>query len=176
MAAAFFGKGQFRASTLVEKENRYLLEHRLTGPYFQPLPPKLRRADGNWDRVDRSLRKESEVQHLRMSVRVEEKPGGFKIAIEIDGCDHVPVCLELGFRPGGELSGVTAVQGIPDAWLLTEATGSYRMGGDTLDFGPGRADHRWTQLRGALPKLNAPCVYITGYTPFRHTLEIGVKS
>ena len=35
-----------------------------------------------------------------------------------------------------------------------------------------RAEHTWTQVRGALPKWDGQSVYITGFTPFRMTLNI----
>jgi hypothetical protein len=28
-------------------------------------------------------------------------------------------------------------------------------------------------LRGALPKMSTPTVYLTGITPFKHTIQIG---
>jgi hypothetical protein len=33
-------------------------------------------------------------------------------------------------------------------------------------------EHKNTQLRGALPMMDAPTVYLTGFTPFKHTLII----
>ena len=50
---------------------------------------------------------------------------------------------------------------------------NYIYGTDTITFGPGLREHAWTQLRGALPKLDADCVYFTGFTPFNLTIEIG---
>jgi hypothetical protein len=44
------------------------------------------------------------------------------------------------------------------------------MGGDAIRFGPGLRTTDYTQVRGALPKLPGPSVYLTAYTPFDHTL------
>ena len=65
-----------------------------------------------------------------------------------------------------------SVTGVANAWLLERGTGSYAFAGQTIEFGPGRAEHRYTQLRGALTKRDAECVYLTGFTPFRATLRI----
>ena len=93
--------------------------------------------------------------------------------MDVAGTDRVPLAIELGFRRGGALSGVEPLPGTPDAFLLREGTGEYRLGGEVIRFGPGRAEHTWTDLRGALPKLDALSVYLTGFTPFRATLRIG---
>jgi len=50
--------------------------------------------------------------------------------------------------------------------------GSYTYDGQTIEFGQGGADHRYTQLRGALPRFDAMTVYLTGFTPFRRQLII----
>ena len=70
-----------------------------------------------------------------------------------------------------------------DVFVLTRSlTGPYyqplppearRPDGEVIRFGPGRAEHTWTDLRGAQPKLDALSVYLTGFTPFRATLRIG---
>jgi len=65
-----------------------------------------------------------------------------------------------------------AVPSLEDAWLLTAERASYRVGADCLRFGPGvaPAPHRWTQIRGAEPRIPGTSVYLTGVTPFRHEL------
>lgn len=173
LASAFFGKGQFVGERLVVEGNACRLRQELTGPYWQPLPAGLRHADGRWDPADRARRRQSEVQRLVSEVVVRESGGVFDIDVDVTGTDRVPLAIELGFRRGGELAGVTPVAGTPDAFLLPEGTGEVRLGGDAIRFGPGRAEHTWTDLRGALPKLDALSVYLTGFTPFRTTLRIG---
>jgi len=172
LASAFFGKGQFVGERLEVEGDRYVLRQLLAGPYYQPLPPELRRADGTWDPADRARRPQSEVQRLDTRLVVRELSGAFEIEVEAAGTNRVPLAIELGFRRGGELAGVVPLEGREDAFLLPEGTGEYRLDGETIRFGPGRAGHTWTELRGALPKLDALSVYLTGFTPFRATLRI----
>ena len=47
-----------------------------------------------------------------------------------------------------------------------------KVGNDTITFGPGVAEHRYVQIRGAEEKLDGPSVYLTAYTPFETTLKI----
>ena len=56
--------------------------------------------------------------------------------------------------------------------LLTGESGSYTVNNDTIQFGPGKAEHKGIQLRGALPAMEAPTVYLTGFTPFKHTITL----
>ena len=113
------------------------------------------------------------MQRLVSRLVVRESAGAFEIDVDVAGTDRVPLAIELGFRRGGALSGVEPLPGTPDAFLLRGETGEYRLGGEMIRFGPGRAEHTWTDLRGALPKLDALSVYLTGFTPFRATLRIG---
>jgi hypothetical protein len=173
LASAFFGKGQFVGERLAVENGAYVLTQSLTGPYYQPLPPEARRADGAWDPGDRARRPQTEVQRLVSRLVVRESAGAFEIDADVTGTDRVPLAIELGFRRGGALSGVEPLPGTPDAFLLRGEAGEYRLGGETIRFGPGRAEHTWTDLRGALPKLDALSVYVTGFTPVRATLRIG---
>ena len=172
LASAFFGKGQFVGERLAVENGAYVLTQSLTGPYYQPLPPEARQVDGAWDPGDRARRPQTEVQRLFSRLVVRETAGAFEIDVEVTGTDRVPLAIELGFRRGGALSGVEPLPGTPDAFLLRGEAGEHRLGGETIRFGPGRAEHTWTDLRGALPKLDALSVYVTGFTPFRATLRI----
>jgi hypothetical protein len=78
--------------------------------------------------------------------------------------------VEINLREGGKLEGCTPAPNAADAWLLESGQAVYRMGRDALRFGPGAAPHRYIQVRGAEAKLPGPSVYLTGLTPFDHTI------
>jgi hypothetical protein len=179
-ASAFFGKGQFIADKLEVANGVYRLRQQLEGPYFQPLAaaqivpgePVRMAPNGTLATDGRVAREQSNVQHLESVVEVTENAGRFTLAIAITGTDGVPVAVELAFRHGGTLQGVEPAPGVKDGYLLRGATGRYVNGDDTIEFGPGRVDHTYTQLRGALPKWDGQSVYLTGMTPFHTTLTI----
>lgn len=180
MAAAFFGKGQFEGGTLEVIEGGFRLRQRLEAPYFQPLPLE-RIVPGAMVRMTPNgtlaadgdqARETSEVQLLESVVEVREIFGGVALDFTVGGTDGVPVAIELAFRAGGQLEGVVPVAGVDEAFLLEGAEGTYTDGTDVIRFGPGRAEHRWTQLRGARPKWAGRSVYLTGLTPFHSTLKI----
>jgi hypothetical protein len=121
----------------------------------------------------RAARARSEVQVQESVVTITETGGKFSLEISVGGTDHVPVSIELAFRAGGKLTGVEPLAGATDAFLLKSGTGRYTVGDDTIEFGPGRVEHTYTQVRGALPKWDGLSVYLTGLTPFKTTLTIG---
>jgi hypothetical protein len=172
LAAAFFGKGQFQGVRVEADSDRWILRQSLVGPYYQPLPADARRADGDWGRMDNSRRAQSEIQKLEYTVAIREDRGAFEMRLDINGCENVPVSVELAFRRGGELHGVVPLADTPDAYLLEKGAGRYSLAGEIIEFGPGKAEHRYTQLRGALPKQDALSVYLTGFTPYQQRLTI----
>ena len=90
--------------------------------------------------------------------------------MQSSGTDGVPVAVEITFREGGRLDGCAPIDGTPGCYVLDRAAGSYSLGDHRIRFGPGAAPHRYVQVRGAEPRLSGVTVYITGYTPFDHTL------
>ncbi len=170
-SASFFGKGQFQGMEIRQDGKDYVMEQQLEGPYYQPYPKGSIPPDGDWNKMPRSNRKQSEVQQLTSMVRVRETENGLACDIEISGTAGVPVSVELIFREGGAFKNVVPVTSDQGTYLLkTSETGTYTLQNDTLIFGPGRAEHKGIQLRGALPRMSAPTVYLTGFTPFKHTL------
>lgn len=172
-ASAFFGKGQFIAQTMELDNDKIIVEQKLEGPYYQPFSADQISGDGDWEKMPREQRLQSEVQHLTSRVTITQNDGIFNLQFNVDGTSHVPVAIELAFRKGGILDGVEKISGVEEAYLLSSSNGTYRIETDVISFGPGRTEHTWTQLRGALPKVNAMCVYITGFTPFHYTLKVG---
>ena len=80
---------------------------------------------------------------------------------------------------GGTLSGVTAAGN--GNHFLENGNGEYEYGGDKISFGPGAITHksitapegeRYSTHFGTL-RTDGMHVYLTGKTPFKHTLVIG---
>jgi hypothetical protein len=179
-ATAFFGKGQFTADSLEVRDGRYVLRQKLDGPYFQPLSAdQIATGDhtkmapnGTLANDSRAARARSNIQTLDAVVEITESSGKFSLTIALTGTAEVPVSIELAFRHGGKLTGVEPIAGTADAYLLHQGTGRYTVGSDTIEFGPGRVEHTYTQVRGAVPKWDGQSVYLTGLTPFKTTLTI----
>lgn len=172
VAASFFGKGQFQSEKIEQIDNAWVLRKHLEGPYYQPLDKDKISPDGDLDKMPRTLRKQSEVQQLDTTVKIREANNGIEVEIDISGTDEVPVSVELIFRAGGNFTGVVKHPTNTNAYLFSEQKGSYSVGDDSIFFLSGRIEHKNIQLRGALPALDAPSVYLTGFTPFKHMIRL----
>ena len=175
LSSAFFGKGQFESQQLQKNGDGYILSSTIDGPYYQPLPKN--KLPGNieaWGQVPKNEREQSEIQTLHTKIYVTEINGKARIKVFVDGPKNLPVTLELGFRKGGILKNVIQKPGINNAYLIKNGEyATYQKGNDSIKIGPGLGAHKWTQLRGALPKLQADCLYFTNYAPceFEFTIE-----
>lgn len=173
LAAAFFGsRGMFISEHAEWSGRTVVLTKSHTHGYYQPFPEDERTPDGDMEKMPREKRAMSELQTLDYRVEVTESKGKVSLDIQITGTPHVPVSMEMSFRSGGELKGVTKDKNLAGAYFLENGTGQYSQGGDVITFGPGVAEHKWAEIRGMLPKQKGESVYLTGFTPFRHTLHL----
>jgi hypothetical protein len=136
---------------------------------------------------------------LVTTVVMEEKEGGFALEFTVDGYAGVPVTIELAFRQDGTLEGVAPFAAGPsaggsgagrgnrggsrttddrsDAFVLREGWGKFTAGEDRIEFGPGILARSPGRMEGEAyswvngsQRAEGKRVYLTGVTPFRHTL------
>lgn len=173
MASAFFGRGQFKASSIERVGDKFVLNWNFSWGYFQPLPagekPNYRIPFDE----DRKRRQQSEIQEINAKIEISEKNKQFLLDVELSGTENVPLAIEFAFRENGILSGVEPAGNDENTFLLRSGSGKFTVNNDTLEFGPGVAENDWTAIRGALPKPGGKCVYITGFTPFKKIITIG---
>jgi hypothetical protein len=169
-ASSFFGKGQFVPDSCVKEGSKYVFRQTLSAGYYQPLAPAQKVDYRNWGAL-RGKRRETQVCKLEQVATVVERKSGFELRLQSSGTAGVPVAVEISLREGGELQGCRAAPHVVDGWVLENDFATYRVGGDTVRFGPGAAGHLLTQLRGAEGKLPGQSVYLTGYTPFDQTIQ-----
>ena len=167
-ATSFFGKGQFVPATGGKEGDRYVFRQSLEAPYYQPVAQPV--SYKNWSALH-SQRRQTQICRLEQSATITERKNAFELRLQSSGTPGVPLAIEINLRDGGTLDGCRPAPHANDAVILAKDFATYRMGADTIRFGPGAAPHLLTQLRGAEPKLPGQSVYITGYTPFDHTLR-----
>jgi hypothetical protein len=170
LASAFFGRGQFKSKPIEKSGDSFVLKWEFHWGYFQPLPENQKPNYEIPFDEDRKRRRQSERQHLRAQIKVSEKEGVFELDFELEGTENVPLAIELAFRKGGILTGVEKLND-PGTYLLKEGTAKYSFENDVIEFGPGKAEHSWTAIRGGLPRPDGECVYVTGFTPFSYILK-----
>jgi hypothetical protein len=172
-ASAFFGKGQFVPSRWKEVDGGYLLEQDLEGPYFQSIKVDQPIIHHDEWTESKKKRQQTEVCKLTQSAFIKEEADGFSIRVRAYGTDMVPVTAEIGFAAGGEISGAEKVKA---GWILAAEKGTFRVGKNQISFGPGRKENTYVEVRGAMPKLEGDCVFLTGETPFDATIRFQCSS
>ena len=189
LSSSFFGMGYFYSEDLKKQGGRYILHKKLEVPYYQPLPAEQRNARGDyelspsidgryWNKMSFEKRPVSNVKTLETTVILEENEGRAELTFQVSGQEDVLVTIELCFKEGGELSGVTASDNQTDIHFLEQGMGHYRYGKDTIQFGPGVLAHkyinrlegeRYSTHHGTL-RTEGMHVYLTGITPFEHKI------
>ncbi|MFF1820740.1 hypothetical protein ACFVWG_25765 [Kribbella sp. NPDC058245] len=186
LAPQFFGTGHFHSEYLRRWSPSVVeLGAEVAVPYYQPLPPERRTADGRYaltpdGRFYASMafdQRPRDYRALRTAITVAEVENGFDLTFELAGSE-APYAMELCFRPGGVLSGVETIDGFGN-YQLESGTGVYAVGNDRIEFGPGSGTarvvmdpgERYRMLNGTLVP-DGLRVYLTGCAPGRQRLEI----
>jgi hypothetical protein len=187
LSTSFFSMGYFYSEGLKKVGNKYILHKKLTVPYYQPLPKKFRKQDGDyqlsesiddrfWNKMDFEHRPVSNVKTLETTVSLSETNGSNELTFEVTGQAGVQVTIELCFKEGGKLTGVSEADNGNS--FLEQGMGQYELGGDIIRFGPGTVSHksirnlegeRYSTHFGSL-RSEGIHVYLTGITPFTHKL------
>ena len=191
LSAEFFSTGYFRSKGIKKEGNKYVLYQKFDAPYYQPLPSKLKRKDGDyklsqsvdgrfWNKMDFENRPVSNVKSLETKITICEKNGGYELTFDISGTDKINVTLEFCFKEGGEISQMRTFDDQPDNFFLENGMGTYTLGKDTITFGPGGYKHN--RLRGIEGEMytshfgnlrtQGVHVFITGKTPFKQTITL----
>jgi hypothetical protein len=190
-SADFFSTGYFRSKGISHENGKYILHQKVEVPYYQPLPAEFKREDGDyklsqsvdrrfWNKMDFENRPLSNVKVLETKITVSEKEGAFTLDFDVFGTNDINVTIEFCFNTGGQLSKMRRFDDQPDNFFLENGLGTYTVGRDTITFGEGHFTHNklkgiegeiYTSHFGTL-RTEGTHVYITGKTPFKHTLMI----
>ena len=204
LSRSFFDLGPFRSQSVSTDAGAVRLAEELRANFYLPLPPEKHRKDGIYALVHEGRFSASmdfgsrpTVEH-RLATALTIRPGvgaegdAAELELEFDGAD-TSFALELTFRPGGELAGVEPLASqLPGsntgqgAFQLTSGTGTYRVGNDVIEFGPGLAadpdnppvynpGEAYRYLAGT-NAADGVKVYITGRTQGTHRFTLRGRS
>lgn len=187
----FFSTGYFRSDGLKNDGNKYILSQRIEAPYYQPMPEKLKRADGNykhspstdgrfWNKMDFQNRPQSNVKSIETTINIEENNGNVELHFQVKGAEGVKVTIEFCFKEGGQLIGLKKADDIADNYFLENGMGEYKFGNDSIKFGEGIFKHNklrgiegemYTSHFGSL-RTDGMHVFMTGITPIEHKITL----
>ena len=129
--------------------------------------------------MDFDSRTKSNVKKQITVIEITENKGTLNMDFKVDGPPNVEVTIEMCFKEGSEITG--AIMDDKNNFFLNSGLGKLSMGADTIEFGPGKVEHQnvnnldsedITYHQGNL-RTDGIHVYLTGFTPFRHTMTIG---
>jgi len=189
LSTSFFRMGYFSSDGIVKEGNKYILKETKEADYYQPLADEFRKANGDyklsesqdgrfWNKMDFDSRTKSNVKKQITVIEVTENDGKLSLDFRVDGPPNVEVTIEMCFKEGSNITGATLDE--KKNYFLKSGTAELSTGTDAIQFGPGKCEHlnienldseEYTYHQGSL-RTNGEHVYITGFTPFRHTMTI----
>lgn len=189
LSSSFFRMGYFSGDGIEKTGNKYILKETKEADYYQPLAPEFRKADGDyalseskdkrfWNKMDFDNRVASNVKKQTTVIEIEENNGALSLDFKVDGPPNVEITIEMCFKEGIQVAGATL--GEKGNYFLKSGTAQLSMGSDTINVGPGLAEHQnvnnldseeYTYHQGSL-RTDGVHVYITGFTPFHHKMTI----
>jgi hypothetical protein len=172
-ASAFFGKGQLVPTSSATQETTIEMTQTLRGPYYQPLEnaEKIPADPAVWSR-SRLQRSQSEVCELTQRCLVFDRGDRIELELSAEGTPNVPVAIEINLRAGMVVENVRTAPASADSFLTTGQPVTIRGAVGSIRLEAPASSHAYTQLRGALPKLPGPSLYVTGFTPFRERVVL----
>lgn len=167
-ANAFFGHSTFTPQQATKRDGGYHFAQSLQAPYYQPFEPG--RKVGMEFGETRASRRQSEICHMRRSAIVTETERGLRVRVQAGETANSPLAVEVSLPEDAKIEGCTPLSDAPQSWLLSSGYCTYRTAKFGMRFGPGIGEHEYTVIRGAQAKLPGQSVFLTGFTPFDHTL------
>lgn len=190
LSTSFFNTGYFRSEGLTQDGNKYKLQENKEGYYYQPLAAANRNSEGDyqlgqspdrryWSKMDFGNRELSNVQRLETAIELFEHDGEVQMMVTVSGVSDVDVTLDFCFNSEGELSNVVPAANDQE-FFLKQGYAIYKSGDDTITVGPGCFEHAQTEkIDGEVYSTHFGSIkgkglhlYLTGKTPFSHTIRI----
>lgn len=189
LSTSFFRMGYFSSEGIIKEGNKYILKETKEADYYQPLAKEFRKPDGDyklsespdgrfWNKMDFDSRVKSNVKTQTTVIEITEDKGTLSLDFKVDGPPNVEVTIEMCFKEGSAISGADIDE--KKNYFLKSGIGVLSAGTDTIQFGPGKAEHinvenldseEYTYHQGSL-RTSGEHVYITGFTPFHHKMVI----
>lgn len=189
LSSNFFNMGYFRSDGLRKDGNTYTLSETKEAYYYHPLPANKQNEAGDyklsesvdgrfWSKMDFGSRPKDTLDLVTL-IKIVEDNGVFQMDFDITGAENVEVTLELCFREGGVLQGVTQGRN-DDEYFLESGQAKYISGSDSIEIGPGKFAHdNVSRMDGEVYSTHFGSIkgkgmhlYITGLVPFVHSITI----
>lgn len=202
LSTSFFSMGFFRPDGFTKEGDKYVLSETKEGYYYKPMTKEHRDPNGDykltpsvdgrfWSKMDFPNRPR-DTKSLKTEISIQEqKDGSYTMDIEVAGNPGVAVTMDFCFNKGGKLEGAAQAKIRNNYWdnanvdnkddyFFDDEYVKYSFDGDEILIGPGKKEHEsirglegemYRHLNGS-NKGEGMHVYVTGITPFKHTMTI----
>lgn len=174
IGVTYFDQREFKVQKIEETEKGYLLNYSAQGWYYKPFKEKPETTD--WWKMDNSKREKIYGPNLDIAVDLEEINDGIKVNIKTDGCDRVPLKIEMCFDEGSTVKSDGFICDGTAGGAITALSGNIKVtkGLDTIEVGPAFGKHNLVNgyAGGEARSRNHFTIYFTDYTNFEHTIVI----
>lgn len=135
--ARHFDNRQFKPEKIKETEDGYLLSYMSCGWYYHPLDEKPETTD--WWSMENHKRRLKKGPDLSILIKVKEIDRGIYLEISADGCDGVPIFIQMHFESDVVIKNDGFICEGMDEGAITVSAGNTHInkGADTMIIGPG---------------------------------------
>lgn len=174
IGATYFDQREFKIQKLEETENGYILSYNAQGWYYKPFKEKPETSD--WWKMDHSKREKIHGPNLNIVVTLEEINEGVKVNVKTEGCDRVPLKIEMCFSEGGIVKSEGFICEGTAGGTITATSGNIKVtkGMDTIEVGPAFGKHNLVNgyAGGEARSRDHFTIYFTDFTNFHRTITI----
>lgn len=174
IGVVFFQHRNFRAETIEETGNGFIMKFRADGWYYLPFREKPETSD--WWQMDNKSRELYINCFTEMIVEVIDIHDGIEVHIKTNGIDRIPVRVEISLPVGGKLHSenfITETTG-KGYMILKNGEVHFTRDYDGITISGGFASHEF--IKGGYSEDSTGehnyILYMTDYTNFDHTITI----
>ena len=165
----------FKAETMtMDEDGAFHLHQTMRGWYYLPFQDKP--ATSDWWKMDNASRDKKLGPDMHIDVTVRETETGLDVDIQTSGVEGAPWRVELAFNGIDRISNEHMTMPVHGDEVLVLRDSDFEVSniGSTMKIGPAFGLHHFTEGKedSEAKTPGAATVYLTDYTPFRHTISI----
>ncbi len=175
LAGSFCEHRAFKAEAMTEDaDGSFHLHQTMRGWYYLPFEEKP--ATSDWWKMDNQSRKKKLGPDMDIDVTIREVGDALEVEFKTSGVSGAPWRVELAFNGIDRITSPHMTMPVHGDEVLVLQDDHFEVSnpGSVMTLGPAFGQHHFTEGKedSEAKTPGAATVYLTDYTPFRHTLTI----
>lgn len=171
IGVSYFDQREYKIQKLEQTACGYKLYYTAKGWYYKPLADKPDTTD--WWKMDHTKREKKLGPDLDIIVSIQEVNNGIEVKVQTEGCDRVPLKIELGFNAGSSVKADGFMCEGTAGNAVTAVSGKVVVSkdADAIEVGPAFATHNFVggKFGSEGRSVDHFTVFFTDSTNFDHT-------